>query len=417
MPQMAAASRWVLENGLTVLYLQHTHLPVVAIEAFVNAGQIYETESTAGVAALAGRLLDEGTIHRSALEIAENIECMGGTLHTRSRGASVQVLADYLPEALNIMADVLRHPKFEPQDIEKERRRTLAMLESDEDTLSVTGYYLFNEMVYGKHPYHRPPKGYIHTVSALSRDDILEYYTTYFVPNNTILAIVGDVSGTEVFEYVQQYFGEWPSRQLPPYPVCEIPAPKGVVRQSVPRDKAQTHIYLGHPGIRRMNPDYYAILTMEHVLGTGPGFTDRISRKLRDEQGLAYTVYANITMTAETEPGTFMAYIGTSPEHGPRAIEGVLQEMRELQNTLVPPQELDVVKEYLTGSYVFSFETTTQLARYLIEAERFELGQDFLYQYPQKIYQVTSEDVMRVAQRYLDTDNYYVAIVGSPEKL
>lgn len=412
-PYILAASRWVLDNGLIVLYLQHTHLPVVAIEAFVDAGQVDEPESKAGVATLTGRLLDEGTLHRSAFEIAESIECMGGTLHTKSRGAAVQVLAEHLPEALDIIADVLRFPKFAPQDIEKERRRTLAMLESDEDTPSVAGYYLFNEMVYGTHPYHRPPKGYTRTVNALSRDDILDYYTRYFVPNNTILAIVGDVAADDVFEQVNRSFGKWSSQALPSAPMLEIPSPTGRVVQSLPRDKAQVHVYLGHPGITRMNPDYYAVLVMEHILGTGPGFTDRISRKLRDEQGLAYTVYANLTMTSETEPGTFMAYIGTSPEHTAQAIEGVLHEIRELQTVLVPSEELDVVKEYLTGSYIFSFETTIQLAHYLIDAERFQLGQDFLRQYPQKIHQVTREDVMRVAQHYLDPDNYYVALVGT----
>ncbi len=415
MPSMSASSRWVLDNGLTVLYLRHTHLPVVAIEAFVDAGQVYEAESKAGVAALTGRLLDEGTLHRSALEIAETIETMGGTLHTRSRGAAVQVLSEHLPEALDVIADVLRFPKFDRQEIEKERGRVLAMLESDNDTPAVVGYHAFNEMVYGTHPYHRPSKGYTQTVSALNRDDILDYYTAYFVPNNTILTIVGDVAADEILEQVTRYFGEWAFQALPPPPVLEIPVPAGRIVRSIPRNKAQTHIYLGHAGITRMNPDFYAILVMEHVLGTGPGFTDRISRKLRDEQGLAYTVYANLTMTAEAEPGTFMAYIGTSPEHVAKAVDGVLHEMQDLQNVVVPLEELDVVKQYLSGSYVFSFETTTQLARYLIEAERFKLGQDFLNQYAQKIQAVTSEDVMRVAQRYLDAENYYMAIVGASD--
>jgi zinc protease len=308
---------------------------------------------------------------------------------------------------------VLQYPKFEPDMIEKERSRMLAMLKGDEDTPAVAGYHLFNEMVYGKHPYHRPSKGYPRTVSVLTRDDILAYYTTYFVPNNTILTIVGDVSATAVFDYVRRYFGAWSSRELPPMPVGEIPVPQGRVLRTIPRDKAQSHVYLGHSGITRTNPDYYAVLVMEHILGTGPGFTDRISRKLRDEQGLAYTVYANLTMTAEMEPGTFMAYIGTSPESIDIAVKGVLQEMRELQQTPVSSEELALVKQYLTGSYIFSFETTPQLARYLIEAERFQLGQDFLHQYPRMVHQVTSDDVMQAAQRYLDPESYYVSIVGT----
>ena len=414
-PPISTALRWVLDNGLTVLYLEHAHLPVVAVEAFVHAGQLYEVESKAGVAALTGRLLDEGTRHRSAFEIAESIESMGGALHTKSRGAAVQVLAEHLAEALDVLADVLRFPKFEQQQIEKERGRMLAMLESDADAPSVVGYHAFNEMVYGTHPYHRPSKGYTETVSALKREDILDYYTTYFVPNNTTVAIVGAVAADDVLDLITRYFGGWASQALPPQRELQIPTSNGSIVRSIPRKKAQTHVYLGHAGMTRMNPDFYTALVLEHVLGTGPGFTDRISRKLRDEQGLAYTVYANLTMTAEEEPGTFMAYIGTSPEHTATAIEGVLREMRELQNVLVPPNELDVAKEYLIGSYLFSFETTTQLARYLIEAERFHLGQDFLEQYPRKIRAVTSSDVMQAAQLYLDPENYYVAIVGASD--
>jgi zinc protease len=413
---MSSASRRVLENGLTVLYARHTHLPVVAIEAFVNAGQLFEAEECAGVAALTGRLLDEGTTQHSAFEIAEIIESIGGSLHTQSRGASAQVLAEHLPTALELVAEVLRRPVFEPHIIEKERGRMVASLESDEDTPSIVGYNLFNELVYGQHPYHRPSKGYRDTVQAISREDILTYYTEYFVPNNTVLAIVGDVPADTVSELAQKYFGDWASQSLSTPPTYRIPTPTGGTLEKRPRDKAQTHIYLGHPGITRMNPDYYALSVMEHILGTGPGFTDRISRKLRDEQGLAYTVYANITMTASVEPGTFMAYIATSPEHTRKAIDGMLNEIRRIRSEPVSSDELDVARNYLTGSYVFSFETTTQLARYLIEAERFQLGRDFLSQYPSLVHAVTSEDIMRVAQQYLDPENYYVAIAGATEK-
>ncbi len=183
------------------------------------------------------------------------------------------------------------------------------------------------------------------------------------------------------------------------------------------REKEQNHIYLGHPGITRMDPDYYVLLTMDHILGTGPGFTDRISRRLRDEQGLAYTVYATISFSAEAEPGTFMAYIGTSPSNTDRAIEGFLEEMKKIQTEHVFREELELAQNYLTGSYVFHFETSTQLAHYLIHAERFDLGDDFLWKYPQFITSVTTDDIQRVAQQHLDPENYCVAIVGTiPEE-
>jgi zinc protease len=365
------------------------------------------------MAVLTGSLLEEGTTTRTAFEIAQAIESAGGNLHTTSRGASAQVLSKDFSLALDIVADILIHPVFEQKNLEKERRRLLGILDGDEDNLALAAYNLFHEMVYGSHPYHRPRKGYKETVRKLAQSDILEYYSTYFVPNNTILAIVGDVAPTEVIQQVQRYFGEWKQRDLLLQPIFKIPSPEGCITKHIYREKEQNHLYLGHPGITRTNPDYYVLLTMDYILGTGPGFTDRISRKLRDEQGLAYTVYANIALSAEVEPGTFMAYIGTSPANMNKAIEGFLEEIKKIRAEQVLQEELELTQNYLTGSYVFHFETSTQLARYLINAERFDLGDDFLWKYPQLIESVTVGDIQRVAQQYLDPENYYVAIVGT----
>lgn len=412
-PHKGSFSRWVLENGLIVLFLENHNLPIVAMEAFVNTGQMNEPEDRAGVSVLTGRLLEEGTRRRSAQEIALAIESVGGSLHAKSHGASAQVLSQDSTLAFDLLADILMFPVFDQQIFERERGRMLAMLESDEDNPSLVAYNLFHEMVYGTHPYHRPRKGYRHTVQALTRADIVDYYTTYFVPNNTILAIVGDLSADEVLTQVRQAFGAWPQQPLATRREFTIPRPTGCIRKQVSREKEQAHVYLGHPGITRMNPDFYALLTMDHILGTGSGFTDRISRTLRDEQGLAYTVYAHAALSAEVEPGTFMAYIGTSPEHVERAIAGFLTEIRKIRTEPVTPEELEIAKNYLTGSYLFYFETSSQLAQYLIHTERFQLGEDFLLKYPEFINSVTIQDIMRVAQQYLDPENYYVAVVGA----
>jgi zinc protease len=407
--------RWVLENGLTVLFLENHVLPVVSIEAFVDAGQVYEPEQKAGMAVLTGRLLEEGTTRRSSFEIAQAIESVGGNLRTDSRGVSAQLLSKDSKLGLDMVADILMHPVFAEDPLENQRNRLLGLLASDEDDPALVAHNLFHDMVYGAHPYHRPHKGYKETVQTLTRTDIFDYYTTYFAPNNTVLAIVGDVAPADVLDQVQQYFGAWTRRDLPLKPTFIISRPEGCVTKHLDRDKEQSHLFLGHLGVTRTNPDFYALLTMDHILGTGPGFTDRISRKLRDEQGLAYTVYANITFSAEAEPGVFTAYIGTSPHNVARAIAGFLEEINAIRTERIGPEELELAQNYLTGSYVFNFETSTQLAHYLIYIERFRLGDDFLWQYPYLINSVTIDDIQRVARQYLDPENYYVAIVG-PEK-
>ncbi|MBD3324121.1 hypothetical protein GF339_06025 [candidate division KSB3 bacterium] len=406
--------RWVLDNGLTVLCLENHVLPVVSLEVFVEAGQRYERDEHAGVAVLTGQLLDEGSTHRSGFEIAQAIESVGGILETQSQGASAQVLSQDVRLAIELLAEVLIHPVFPEEKLEQKRQQLLASLEADEDNLPLVGYNLFRDMVYGSHPYHRPRKGYKATLQALSRSDVREYFESYFHPNNTIVAIVGDADPDAVFAYVQQYFGEWQRQPLPPQPDVTIPSPVGPTHTHLPRNKAQTHLYLGHLGITRTNPDFYPLLTMDHILGLGAGFTDRISKTLRDEQGLAYSVSANISLSAEREPGVFMAYIGTSPGNMYRAIDGFLDEIRRIRTDLVSPEELEVAHNYITGNYVFHFETSTQLAHYLVSVERYQLGEDYIWTFPELIQSVTREDILRVARQYLDPDNYYIASTGRP---
>ena len=404
--------RRVLDNGLTVLFLEQHTLPLLSIEAFVEAGQQYETDEQAGIAVLTGQLLDEGSTRRSGFEIAQAIEAVGGSLDTQSRGVSVQVLSKDTELALDLLADVLMRPVFDSQQLEKKRQQILTSLEGDEDNLSLVAYNLFREMMYGSHPYHRPRKGYKSTLQQLSRADVATYFDAYFRPNRTILAIVGDAAPEFIIESVQRCFGEWSVGRTPEQPMFTIPQPQGCVHKHIERAREQVHVYLGHIGVTRLNPDFYTLFTMDHILGIGAGFTDRISRKLRDEQGLAYSVSANISLSADVEPGVFTAYIGTSPVNMPRAIEGFLEEIRTIRTAPVSQEELTLAQNYITGSYVFNFETSNQLARYLINMERYQLGEEFIWNFPHLIDSVTIDDIQRVAQRYLDPENYYIASVG-----
>ncbi len=407
--------RWVLDNGLTILFLEQHSLPILSIDAFVEAGQRYEDDAEAGVAVLTGQLLDEGTHSRSGFEIANAIESVGGSLDTQSQGASIQVLSKDTALAMELLSDILRFPKFDTEQLEKKRARILASIEGDDDNPSLIAYNLFREMVYGPHPYHRPHKGYKESVTTLSCDDVCRYYQIFFRPNNTILSIVGDADPEKILDYVQRTFGGWEYQELPPLPAVSIPKPEGCVQRHIEREKEQVHVYLGHLGVTRDNLDFYRLFAMDHILGAGAGFTDRISKSLRDEQGLAYTVAANISFSAEKEPGTFTAYIGTSPENVERAIEGFLREMRRIRDETVTTEELDLVKNYISGSYVFNFETSSQLARYLVNIERYQLGDDFIWNFPSIIQEITIEDIQQVARKYLDPDNYYIAGVGKAQ--
>ncbi len=408
--------REIMDNGLTVLFLESRSLPVVAINCYVRAGRRFEPAGKEGLAQFVGRMLDEGTATRTADEIAVAIEAVGGKLVTDSLGARATVLSRDLDLGLQLTADCLINPTFDPGRLEMERSRIQSEIRADADDPSRVAYDAFREIVYAGHPLHAPMKGYSESIAALKQEDLKSFHQRYHRPGNAVLAIVGDFETAELLPQLRRYFGGWKAAKagFPQLPALTR-SPEAETRR-VKMDKEQINVYLGHLGVRRANPDYHALLVMDYILGTGPGFTDRISKSLRDDQGLAYTVYANISESSTEEPGVFSAYIGTSPENREKAIGGMLQEIRKFRDEGCTEEELANAKAYLTGNFVFNFETTSQVADMLIELERFELGFDYIARYPLMLEAVTVNDVNRVARKYLDPEAMKIVIVGPEDK-
>jgi len=406
----------VLANGLQVLLVENPSIPTVSLNASVLAGARYDPASKAGLALMASRLLDEGTQTRTSLEIADAIESVGGAIDADGSFerivASCGILNKDTDLGLELLSDLLMHPVF-PQDyVEKEKERTLAEIVSAQDRPQVVAGWAFNELVYQDHPLHRPSHGYPETVERIERSDLIEFHKKYFAPNNAILSVVGDFHIPEILPKIEKVLGGWASKTI------DFPTYPQPVRQTGKRTKfirmpaQQLNIYLGHLGVTRTNPDYYALQVLDTILGGGAGFTARIPQRLRDELGLAYTTFASITMTAGLDPGRFIAFIGTSPENMKLATEGLVNEIARITAEPVTEQELQDAKDYLTGSFVFAFESSSQIARFLVHAQIYGLGFDYVEKYPEYIRAITIEDVSRVAKMYLDSQNYTLVVVG-----
>jgi zinc protease len=411
----------VLANGLKVLLVENPVIPAIAINATILAGARHEPEARAGLAIMASNLLDEGTTTRSSFEIADAIESTGGHLETDASFERVVAAATVLKQdadlGLELVADLLINPIFPEEYVAKEKSRTLSEIASAKDRPQVVAGWAFNELIYGKHPLHRPAQGYPETIEAITRDNLLGFHNLFFAPNNTVLSVVGDFKIPEILTLIDRRFGGWRFRPV------SMPSIDKPVRQQERREKLipmaaqQSNIYLGHLGIERTNPDFYALQVLDTILGGGAGFTARIPQRLRDELGLAYTTFSSITMTAGVDPGRFVAYIGTSPANTKLAIEGLLNEIRRIVDTPVPEDELEDAKDFLTGSFVFAFESSAQIARFLTQATVYELGFDYGQKYPGLIQSVTTVDIARVARQYLDTENYTLTIAGPMEEL
>jgi zinc protease len=291
------------------------------------------------------------------------------------------------------------------------RERTLSELRAEEDEPQRVAGTAFHALVYGTHPLGRPERGTRESVAALGGEDVRDHHRRFFVPGNTVIAAVSCLAPDRIVPWFERAFADWSGTA--PEPPTIPPDPVAVPRRmAIARDSDQVNVMLGHSGIRRDDPDYYGLLVMDHVLGLGPGLTDRLSRRLRDGEGLAYSVWATITKSAAREPGTFMAFIGTSAEQKQRAIDGIVAEIERIRMEPVAAEELENAKSYLTGSFVFGYETAEQLAARLVDLHRHALSFDYPRRFAERVRAVTPEDVLEVARRHLHPEALTIVTVG-----
>jgi zinc protease len=262
------ATRVELPNGLVLMLYENHRLPLVVASAQVRRTRLHEPEDRAGVAELTGTLLDTGTATHTGREIAERIEDVGGILEMSSSGGTVKVLSPDRRRGLEILLECLMNPTFPKEAFEREKERQLATIESGEQEPDTRAQQTYRELVYGKHPFGRNSLGTTATVKRLRARDCAEFHRQVYLPNNTTLALVGDFDTRQVIDEVKKLTAGWKKGVMAKPQTPEPQKPPAEKQQIVTLpDAAQLHFYMGHPGIRRSNPDYYRLLVMDHVLG------------------------------------------------------------------------------------------------------------------------------------------------------
>jgi zinc protease len=409
--------RFVMPNGLTVLVQEQHALPIVQIHALVKAGAAHDPPDKAGLANLVAGLLDEGTTTRSSHQIAEQIEFVGGALQAKAgedfTTASARVLKKDVELGFELLADILLHPAFAEQEIDRVRSLVLGEMQSEKDDPGQVASKAFKQLVFPNHPYRWPVSGTEDTLPKIKRADILQFYTREYLPNQTILTIVGDITADQVRAQLAKRFGAWKRGENGAH---ALPAPhpleKPIVKL-IEKDLTQATILMGHIGISRTNPDYYAVTVMNYILGAG-GFSSRLMDSIRDNQGLAYHVGSHFE--ANLMPGPFIVSLQTRNEAANQAITGVVTELNRIREAPVMDQELSEAKAYLIGSFPLRVDTTSKLAEVLSLVELYGLGLDYFSRYPKLIEQVTKEDVLRVAKQYLNPARYALVVVANQNK-
>lgn len=407
--------RFELACGALLLVSRRPDAPVCAAQVHLRGGHSLDPDGLDGTSYLTGRLVDQGTKHRTEEEIATTLETHGGSIDGGSTGLTGSIAGDEWKVLLELQTEMLTLPTYPRDKFERQQKRVLDRLLVEREDPRTQGGWLFRRLVYGKHWLGRPDYGRFETVEKITPKDLRAHHRKNWVARRAVIAFCGDVDPQAVKRFLDKRLADWnPGRDLPP---ANTDFPTVAPRTAVFRaERQQVHVYLGHLGIRRADPDYPALVVMDHVLGTGPGFTNRISMRLRDELGLAYTVHAAIHSHAGVLPGPFTAYIGTSPENVGTAVKGFLREIRLIQTELVEPHELELVKNYLTGSFALGFERAGRRAQHLVANERNGLPPGHLRDLVERFAAVDREEIRRVARKHLFPAKPCLAAAGPVTK-
>lgn len=409
-----------LPDGLTVLHAERHNLPIVMITLLIKASPLNEPEDKAGIAYLTAKMLTEGTKKRKSSEISEEIEFIGASLDT-STGSdyttiSLSVLKKDMEKGFEIFSDVLLSPLFPEEDISRKKEIIKGSLRQSEEDPSFLASKVFIKEVFHSHPYGRLVNGSIKSIDNIKRDDIVKFYKKHYTPDNAILSVVGDITAEELHSLIKKYLGQWKpevrrGQRSQELKISDQKGPKIVI---INKDITQANIILGHLGIARDNPDYYAVSVMNYILGGG-GFASRLMKVIRDDMGLTYSIYSSFS--ANKYPGQFEVEVQTKNESAGIVIKEILKQINRMRTELVTDNELEDAKSYLTGSFPRRLETSRRIADFLAAVEFYNLGDDYIERYPDYINRITKEDILRVAKRYLDPDNYVLVVVGAKEKL
>lgn len=405
-----------LKNGAQVIIVENREQPVVSVNLRLRSGAKHDPAGKAGVASFTASLLDKGTATRSADEIAESIDFVGGSL---SAGAgddgisvSTSVLTAFLDTALVLMSDVVRNPTFPETELEIERQRTLSGLQASLGQPQYLAERQFFREVYGDHPYGAMPSP--ESVRAITRDDLVAFHATHFRPGNALFVVAGDVRPDDIVQRLERHFGDW---QGAAPAKASLPAPaERSAREVVFVHKpgaVQAVIRIGHLLPPATHRDWVALDVAEQILGGGT--TGWFFQTLRQEKGYTYGAYASFAQ--RLEPGYFQAWAEVRNEVADSALAEFLRLIEKLRDGDIPATDLATAKDFMTGSFPLQIETPQQVAGQIASARLLGLPNDHVVTYRDKVAAITAADVRRAAQAHIRPDRAVVVVVGDATQI
>jgi zinc protease len=408
-------TRVVLPNGITILTRSNFNSPTLSIKGYLASGSIFDPVEKLGLSYLTAHGLLNGTQRYDFQSLYNEIESVGARLSfsagTLTTSFSAHCLSEDLSLMMRLIADSLLTPTFPQREFQRQKTQLLTGLAIRAQDTSAMASLMFDQIIFADHPYQHPDEGYPETVQALTNADIIDFYQRTIGPKGMVIVAVGAVDPEDVIESVTQVLGDWSNETQQPLPSIPEASPLGATSKkalSIP-GKSQADIVMGFVGPNRLSPAYFPLRVGNNILGEF-GMMGRLGKRVREEAGLAY--YAYSSYTAGLGPGAIEMIAGVNPANIDETIALMTDEMEKFIAQPVTEEELADSKSYYLGRMPLLLESNSGVAVSLMNMERFDLGLDYFYKYPQKIQKITSEDILLTSQRYLDPEKLAISVAG-----
>jgi len=400
-----------LPNGVRVITEKMPHVRSVSLGVWIRTGSRREAPQENGISHFIEHMVFKGTTKRSAEDIARSVDSIGGGLDAFTAKEMVsyntKVLDEHLPLAFDVLADMVRHPLFRAEDIQKEKGVILEELKMEVDNPEYLLHEIFSSNFWKDHPLGKPILGTKETVRKFDQEMIHDYFHRYYSPANILITAAGNLNHQRLVELSREHFEDLAVNGALPQDPAPVPHSRLVFRNKTSLE--QTHLYLGVPAYPFPHEMRFACYALNTILGGG--MSSRLFQKVREQQGLAYAVFSELSLYRDT--GCLAIYAGTAVETAGRVIDSIVKEFRELKENSVPEDELRRAKDHLKGSFMLGLESTSSrmsnLARQEMYFQRFFTLDEMI----QSIEEITAGQVQRIAQEFFNPKNITLAVLGN----
>ena len=406
-----------LKNGLRVLLLRN-RVPTFSMEMVVMSGGLSDPADMHGMAGATATLMREGTAKHSSREIAEQLDTVGATFGTNAGLAgftsniSASGLTENFDQVLDLFAEIVRSPKYDPQEVERYKSRTLAAQPFVRGQANFLAQERFYQAIYGTHPAGLvlPPADAIKKITSA---DLMKFHDQNYVPNNAMLAVAGDMSMKELLPKLERAFGDWKPGTPAQTSIPAVPAQSNSRIFLINRPgSVQTVFQLGALSIERTDPDYPALAVMNRILGGGG--SSRLFLNIREDKSYAYSISSSFSSSKYR--GTFAAQAPVRTDATEGALTEFMNEFKRIRDEKVSPRELENAKRSIVGNFALSLENPSATLSNMITLKLYDLPANYWDTYPEKIEAITADDVQRVAQKYIDLNHLQIVAVGDAAK-